>query len=94
MLLPFPRNPLHSRADLQRLVQDLTEPIVPCFSAGRAQVEIGENRALYGDPAGLLEGFARPLWGIVPLLAGNGTFARTNLWQQGLANGTDPAHPE
>lgn len=91
---PFADNPLRTRADLQKLAVDLTSPLVPHFSPGRAQVILGENRAHYGDPAGWLEGFARPLWGLAPLAAGGGTFAHWPLWQQGLESGTDPKHPE
>src|SRR5438067_805517 len=92
--LPFARNPLCSRDDVQRLVRDLVEPLVPHFSAGRAQVQLGENRAGYGDPAGWLEGFARPLWGLVPLAAGGGKFDHWELWREGLAAGVDPDHAE
>ena len=92
--LPLTQNPLRTRADVQRLVRDLVEPVVPHFSPGRAQVSLGANRALYGDPAGLLEGFARPLWGLIPLAAGGGKFAHWALWRDGIAHGTDPEHPE
>ncbi len=92
--LPFAENPLHTRADAQRLVRDLAAPLVSHFSSGRAQVRLGENRALYGDPAGWLEGFGRPLWGLAPLAAGGGTFDHWPLWQAGLAAGSDPAHAE
>jgi hypothetical protein len=90
----FANNPLRTRADLQRLATDLTAPLVPHFSPGRAQVILGENRAHYGDPAGWLEGFARPLWGLAPLAAGGGQFEHWPLWQQGLASGSDPKNPE
>ena len=36
----------------------------------------------------------RPLWGIVPLVAGGGTFAHWDRWVAGLANGTDPESAE
>ncbi len=94
MPLTFADNPLRSRADLQRLAVDLTTPLVPHFSPGRAQVRLAANRAHYGDPAGWLEGFARPLWGLAPLAAGGGRFDHWTLWQQGLASGSDPAHAE
>jgi len=87
-------NPLRSRADLQKLAVDLASPLMPHFSPGRAQVRLGPNRAHYGDPAGWLEGFARPLWGLAPLAAGGGRFEHWALWRQGLASGTDPAGPE
>jgi hypothetical protein len=86
--------PLRTRTDLQQLVRDLVEPLLPHFSPGRAQIRLGVNRAHYGDPAGWLEAFSRPLWGLVPLAAGGGRFDHWPLWQQGLAAGTDPDHPE
>ncbi|MEO6994005.1 MAG: DUF2264 domain-containing protein, partial [Lacunisphaera sp.] len=88
------QNPLRTRADLQKFAVDLATPLVPHFSAGGAQVRLGANRAHYGDPAGWLEGFARPLWGLAPLAAGGGKFDHWSLWQRGLDAGSDPAHPE
>ena len=92
--LPFAENPLRTRSDVQRLVRDLIEPIVPHFSEGRAQMKLGENRGHFGDPAGWLEGFSRPLWGIAPLVAGGGAFDHAELWRSGIAAGTNPSHPE
>jgi len=87
-------NPLLTRADVQQFARDLIEPLVPHFSPGRAQVRLGENRGLFGDPAGWLEGFCRPLWGAAPLEAGSGDFTHWSLWRQGLASGVDPANQE
>lgn len=85
---------METREDLQRLARRLAEPLVPHFSSGRAHVKLGEARGHYGDPGGLLEGFARPLWGLVPLAAGGGEFDHWPLWQAGLDAGTNPEHPE
>ena len=41
-----------------------------------------------------LEGFARPLWGLVPLAAGGGRFDDWALYRRGLEHGTDPRHPD
>jgi hypothetical protein len=87
-------NPLRTRADVAQLMCDLVAPVLPHFSPGRAQVLLGQHRALYGDPVGLLEGFARPLWGLAPHAAGGGEFAHWDYWREGLAHGTDPAHSE
>src|SRR5258708_5012826 len=46
------------------------------------------------DRANELESFARPLWGLAPLAAGGGSFGDWELYRRGLANGTDPRHPE
>lgn len=91
---PFAGNPLRSRSDLQEAVRALFAPLKPYFSPGAARVRLGATGAHYDDHAAALEGFARPLWGLVPLAAGGGDFADWDLYRRGLANGSDPQHPE
>lgn len=91
---PLFGNPLKTRDDLSRAVIDLFKPILPYFSEGGARVRLSATGALFDRAAADLEGFARPLWGIVPLVAGGGTFPFWDLYRRGLANGTDPSHPE
>ena len=89
------RNPLLARSDVERLLRDLLAPLPGRFSPGRAGLVLGANRATYGEPAGLLEAFARPLWGLVPLaMGGGGADDLWALWREGLDHGTDPDHPE
>ncbi|WP_061294609.1 DUF2264 domain-containing protein [Herbidospora cretacea] len=76
------------RAAMAQLVRDLTDPLLPLFSPGRARLRLGVNTAHYDDAAAELEAFARPLWGLAPLGEG------LDPWREGLAAGTDPAHPE
>ncbi len=90
----YAANPLRTRSDLAKLTRDLIQPLLPHFSPGGARVELAANRASYGDPASLLEGYSRPLWGLAPLAAGGGRFEHWKRWRQGLVNGTDPRHPE
>ena len=85
---------LKTRADLQQLVRDLFAPLKPHFSAGRARVKLGETGASFPNSAAELEGFARPLWGLAPLVAGGGDFDGWELYRHGLTNGTNPDHPE
>jgi hypothetical protein len=87
-------NKLRTRADLQQAVLDLFTPLTSHFSAGSARVRLGYSAAHYDDHAAELEGFARPLWGLVPLSAGGGTFTDWELYRNGLANGTNPNHAE
>ncbi|MEP7285003.1 MAG: DUF2264 domain-containing protein [Chloroflexota bacterium] len=94
MLNPLANNKLSTRADLQQAVRDLFMPLKPHFSAGAARVRIGYTSAHFDDHAAELEGFARPLWGLAPLAAGGGTFADWDLYRRGLANGTNPDHPD
>ncbi|WP_406316458.1 DUF2264 domain-containing protein [Streptosporangium sp. NBC_01639] len=84
----------YDREDMSRLVRELTDPLIPRFSPGRARLRLGTNAALYPDEAAELEAFARPLWGLAPLAAGGGTFEHWELWRRGLASGTDPRHEE
>ena len=91
---PLHQNPLRSRSDVQRAVRDLFAPLRRYFSEGGARVRLSAAAAHFDRAAADLEGFARPLWGIVPLAVGGGAFDHWELYRRGLANGTDPGHPE
>ena len=91
---PLSGNPLRSRGDVEQALRDSFAPLLPHFSPGSARVRLGATGAIFSPAAADLEGFARPLWGLVPLAAGGGDFAHWELYRQGLAHGTDPAHPE
>ncbi|MEJ2148677.1 MAG: DUF2264 domain-containing protein, partial [Chloroflexota bacterium] len=94
MINPIGDNNLQTRADLQKAVVDLFLPLKPYFSQGGARVRLGVTGAIFDDHAAALEGFARPLWGLVPLAAGGGEFADWELYRRGLSSGSDPDHPE
>jgi len=91
---PMAGNPLVSKVDVQRAVVDLVEPIVPYLSEGSARARLGSFGSTFAARVAELEGYARPLWGIVPLVAGGGTFDHWDRWVAGLAHGTDPEHDE
>jgi hypothetical protein len=91
---PLFGNPLKTRADLAKAVNDLFAPLLPYFSEGGARVRLSAAGAIFDHAAADLEGFARPLWGIVPLAAGGCDFAHWDLYRRGLDNGTNPEHPE
>jgi len=91
---PLTDQPLDSRSDFQAAVVELFDPLRDYFSPGKARVNPGETGATFPDVAADTEGFARPLWGLAPLAAGGGEFDGWNLYREGLANGTDPNHPE
>jgi hypothetical protein len=91
---PLFDNPLLTRDDLAKAVMDLFNPLLPYFSAGGARVRLSATGAIFDYPAAELEGFARPLWGIVPLAAGGYDFPHWELYRRGLANGTNPGHAE
>lgn len=85
---------LKTRGDAQEATRALFAPLLPYFSPGRARVRLGGGAAHFDQTAAELEGFARPLWGLAPLAAGGGKFEHWDLYREGLANGTDPEHPE
>jgi len=91
---PLHGNPLRSRADVEKALRDLFNPVLPFFSEGGARVRLDGAGAHFDRAAADLEGFARPLWGLTPLAAGGGRFDHWELYRRGLANGTDPEHPE
>lgn len=91
---PLHGNPLKSRADVEKALRDLFNPLLPFFSEGGARVRLDGAGAHFDRAAADLEGFARPLWGLTPLAAGGGSFDHWELYRRGLANGTDPEHPE
>jgi hypothetical protein len=84
----------HTRDDFRRLLLTLNAPLRDGFSPGRAQVRLGWHSAHFDRKAEWFEGFARPLWGLAPLAAGGGDYPDWELFRQGIAAGTDPAHPE
>jgi hypothetical protein len=93
---PLQDNPLQSRADWQQAVRDLFAPLQQWFRSGYACVRLGYTGAHFSQSqrASELEGFARPLWGLVPLIAGGGDFDDLPFYQKGLAHGSDSHHPE
>lgn len=95
---PAKRNPLHGnplmhRDDLATALGDLFAPLLPYFSQG-ARVRLDASAAHFDVAAADFEGFARPLWGLVPLARGGERFDHGALYRQGLVNGFDPEHPE
>jgi hypothetical protein len=94
MTNPLAQNPLKTRPDFQKAALELWEPLKPYYSPGRARVTLGHTGVIFTATSAELEGFARPLWGIVPLEKGGGNFSHWDYFQQGLKNGVNPAHPE
>ena len=69
-------------------------PLEPWRSLGAARVVLSPAGACFDQTAAELEGFARPLWGAVPAALGGDDVLDWGLICHGLANGTDPDHPE
>jgi len=91
-------NPLQSRDDMVDLLFDLLTPLESGQSKGAARVILGHSGAGFDAVAAELEGYARALWGLGPLLASEPDHPRfktvREAWVKGLVNGTNPDHEE
>lgn len=90
----FSTNPLASRADVVDAVTSLLDPLLAGFSAKGSLVRVGTTGTRFDETAAQVEGFARPLWGLAPLIAGGEKYAGTHRFVEGLIAGTDPESPE
>lgn len=92
--LPIHNNPLNTKNDLQEAFKQITEPLIPYYSEGKARLHIGNTSASYSDSVAEMEGFSRVLWGMAPLLAGGGDSELLNIYIEGIRNGSNPMHEE
>lgn len=93
----FAGNPFATRADVASSALYLLENLGPYTSPGGARIKLGSTGTHYDEVAAQLEGFSRPLWALVPLIAGGHIAPDSELanrWSRGLANGTDPESDE
>lgn len=92
-LTGFSDNPLATRADAARAAESLAAPLAPHLLRDGPLIDFGAGAAKFDMRAASLEGVARPLWGLVPLIAGGGRSAVFPLLLDAIARGTDPADP-
>lgn len=96
----FVDNPFDSRSQFQDACVSLLESLKPYQSDGGARIALPIATGTHFDAtAAQLEGFARPLWAVASLVRGNclteeETKELVEPYVRGLANGTDPCHPE
>lgn len=87
-------NPIQTKADLQKLVVDMTEALRPFYSDGKAFLKLGETMTHYSKTVAYAEGFLRPLFGLAPLSHGGGKSDMWDIYIEGIANGTNPDSDE
>lgn len=87
------QNPLRTRADVERALMQILEPVKGRFTEGYAGLHLGDFSAHYGEASAHMEAFSRMLWGLAPLWSQGGGGDYLPLFRQGLVNGTDPDHP-
>lgn len=90
----FSSNPLRTRDDVVAAVASLLDPLAAGDSPQHALTKVGSSGTRFDETAAQVEGYARPLWGLAPLLAGGSKYAGTDRYVQGLVAGTDPESDE
>lgn len=83
-----------TREAYQQALLSLLEPVSRYYSPGCALVQMGVTGVPYGQRVAGLEGFARLLWGLVPLWMGGADSPLDDRVIQGIRSGSDPANPE
>ncbi len=90
----FEQNPMQTKQDFQQLVLDLYCPLARHQSDAGAVCDLEEGAAFYDMQSSYIEAVARPLWAIVPLVAGGGHFPYWDNIAKAIIAGTDPQHSE
>ncbi len=94
---PFPASPfageLTTRPQMQAALNTLLGAVAPYCRAGASRIPLGHFTAHYGPDIAGMEALARMLWGLFPLLAGDGHNEQLPFFIEAIAHGTDPADP-
>lgn len=82
---------LVSREDFCDLMHVFLDPLKAYYTKSGSGIKIGYTSAHYEEASALMEGFSRPLWALVPFLAGGGVDEEfVKIYQRGIVAGTDP----
>ncbi|WP_394526765.1 DUF2264 domain-containing protein [Lacrimispora sp. JR3] len=84
---------LETKQEFRQWMFQVLEPLKPLYSQGCARLHLGDTGVTYPKTSIEMEAFSRPLWALVPFWLGGGS-GFEEIYQKGLLNGTDPAHPE
>jgi hypothetical protein len=85
---PVYRNPLKTRADAARSLEELLAPL-PAHAV-RDGYHLGSAAALYPPKIARIEGWCRCLWGIASFIAGGGTWTDSDALRETLSRGVNP----
>ncbi len=82
---------LHTKEDFIRLCGEILNPIKKFYSDKCAYMNCGTHGTWYENVSAAVEGFARPLWGLVPLWAGGNDLEDfKDIYIEGITAGVDP----
>jgi hypothetical protein len=93
--IPIMENPLKTRKDVMEAVRQLCLPLVDFYSDGKSLLDVGRTGAISRNQVIQMEGFSRPLWGLVPFWKGGGECpVLEDIYLEGIRNGSKPDHEE
>ncbi|EPH2694824.1 DUF2264 domain-containing protein [Klebsiella aerogenes] len=87
-------NPLTSREEVLRLVNEMLNAVAPYFKNDASRIDLANFTAHYGQQVASMETFSRLLWGVTPLLAGGSEPQHFSFYLQAIKNGTNPQHAD
>lgn len=102
--LDIKNNSLRTRQDLVEVLLQICRPLKELYSPQCSMLYAGNTGVHYGEKSARMEGFARVLWALGPLFAGDNSALPAamrleiedwlELYRKGLISGTKPESPE
>jgi len=86
-------NPLKSKADVKQALVDLIKPLEAYFETSTYGLKYDSGGAHCRELTREVEALLRPLWGIVPLMAGGGDRTVFQVYLNKIKAGTDTKNP-
>jgi hypothetical protein len=82
-----------SRKDLVNMLEKLLDPLITHFDREGPGLKFDTGGTHYSEKTRQIEALFRPLWGIVPLLAGGTEYKELERYIARLKEGINPEHP-
>lgn len=83
-------NPLKTKSDVTNALLQILEPLESSFSEEHTGLKLDTGGTVYTERTREVESLLRPLWGIIPLLAGNQNYAYFDKYLEKIKGGTNP----
>jgi len=84
-------NPLTTKTDLQAALTEIIKPLESYFDSSTVGIKFDSGGAWCPENTRKIEALLRPLWGIIPYLAGGGSGELFENYRLKIKNGTNPS---